>query len=121
MPLFQFPIAVVLALSTVGSSIVFFFSRTTEGKVQLPIDSEDDGLHVYDPFDVIKPEDITDGFPIDEDKFWIRVRRMRCSCTYIGSTNNDNVDAVEESSGYFTSGVRANSNHHLSWMVACDS
>ncbi|KJA25547.1 hypothetical protein HYPSUDRAFT_37542 [Hypholoma sublateritium FD-334 SS-4] len=83
MPLFQFPIAVVLGLSTVGSSIVFFLSRTTEGKVQLPINSEDDGLHAYDPFDVIKPEDITDGFPIDEDKFWIRMRWRKALVTLL--------------------------------------
>ena len=120
MPLFQLPIAAVLGLSTVASSVVFFLSRTTEGKVQLPIDSEHDSLHAYDPFDVIKPEDATDGVPIDEDKFWIRVRHSRYLCA-IYSSANDDVDAVEKSSDDFTSGACSNNNYHFSWMVTCNT
>jgi hypothetical protein len=74
MPQYQLPIAGVLAASTLASLVVFFLTRTPEGKVQLPIRVQDgDLVPAHDAFDVTKPEDIVDGYPIDEDKFWTRV------------------------------------------------
>ncbi|KAF9484310.1 multidrug resistance-associated ABC transporter [Pholiota conissans] len=78
MPEFQLPIAGVLVASTLGSSLVFYLTRSTEGKVQLPtgpIQVEvGDEVQIHDAFDITKPEDIVDGYPIDEDKFWLRMR-----------------------------------------------
>lgn len=73
---FQLEIAVVLAASVLGSIIVSYWTRTQEGKIQLPIHADEflgssDGR---DPLDVTKPDDIIDGYPIDEGKFWIEVR-----------------------------------------------
>ena len=69
---YKLPISIVLVTSVVTSLITFHFTRTKEGKIQLPVAvNEQNGRDV---FDVIRPEDITDGYPIDEESFWIRVR-----------------------------------------------
>ena len=69
---FQLPISIALAASVLTSLITFHFTRTKEGKIQLPVtaNEQDEG----DIFDVIRPEDVTDGYPIDEEIFWTRVR-----------------------------------------------
>ena len=71
MPRFQLPIAVVLVTIVVTSLITFYFTRTKEGKIQLPITANEQNEH--DKFDVLRPEDVTDGYPIDEESFWTRV------------------------------------------------
>ena len=71
MPRFQLPIAVALGASVVISLITFYFTRTKEGKIQLPTTAN--GQNERDIFDVLRPEDITDGYPIDEESFWTRV------------------------------------------------
>jgi len=39
-----------------------------------PITENEDQLEgVKDPFDIIEPEDIIDGDPLDEDEFWAKV------------------------------------------------
>jgi hypothetical protein len=75
MPRFQLEVALALAVSACGSLTVFYLTRTKEGKVQLPtyIDESEDGLNGNDPFDVTKPEDIIDGYPIEGDAFWTKV------------------------------------------------
>ncbi|KAF8955330.1 multidrug resistance-associated ABC transporter [Flammula alnicola] len=84
MPRFQLPIAVVLAVSVLGSSIVFFLTRTTEGKIQLPthVDSED-GEPMHDAFDVTRAEDIVDGYPVDAENFWARMRWRKALMTLL--------------------------------------
>ncbi|KAJ7785356.1 multidrug resistance-associated ABC transporter [Mycena maculata] len=74
MPLYQLEIAIALALSALCSSVFFFLSRPKEGKIQLPIYSES---VEEDPFDVTKPEDVIDGYPIEEDAFWTQVKRRK--------------------------------------------
>jgi hypothetical protein len=75
MPRFQLPIAVVLIVSTALSFFVFILTRKTEGKIQLPTHAnEDEEVLKHDPFDVTKAEDLADGYPIDEQGFWSRVR-----------------------------------------------
>lgn len=78
MPRFQFEISVALTISALGSILVFYLTRAQEGKIHLPAYSEDseseDGLRGHDPFDVTTPEDIIDGYPIDIDAFWAKVR-----------------------------------------------
>jgi len=76
MPRFQLPIAVILIVSTALSFVVFILTRRTEGKIQLPTHSnEEDEALKHDPFNVTKAEDVVDGYPIDEQAFWSRVRR----------------------------------------------
>ncbi|KAJ7512914.1 multidrug resistance-associated ABC transporter [Mycena galericulata] len=70
MPLYQLGIAVALAITAFGSSIFFYLNRPKEGKIQLPIHSE---AVEEDPFDVTKPEDVIDGYPIEGEAFWVRV------------------------------------------------
>ncbi|KAJ3534233.1 hypothetical protein NMY22_g7010 [Coprinellus aureogranulatus] len=76
---FQLPIAVVLGASTVVSAAALLLSKRNEnGKIQLPIHSEEvlDGDHYaqHDPLEVTRPEDVIDGYPIDEEAFWRRMR-----------------------------------------------
>jgi hypothetical protein len=73
---FQLPIAVVLIVSTALSLVVFILTRRAEGKIRLPTYANDDDDEVlkHDPFDVTKAEDVADGYPIDEQGFWSRVR-----------------------------------------------
>jgi len=71
MPRFQLPIAIALVTSAVTSLVTFYLTRTKEGKIQLPTISN--GQNEHDIFDVLRPEDITDGYPIDEEGFWTRV------------------------------------------------
>lgn len=71
MPQFQLPVAVALAVFALLSAALFALSKPAEGKVQLPEIVRDATSH--DPFDVIKAEDIIDGEPVDEKKFWSRV------------------------------------------------
>ena len=80
---FEFEISVVLAICVPVSCVVLWFTaRAKEGGVKLPVHvggevtrNADTGGYLSgdDPFDVTKPEDIIDGYPIDEDGFWKRV------------------------------------------------
>jgi len=69
---FQLPISIALVTSVFTSLITFYFTQTKEGKIQLPTTAN--GQNESDIFDVLRPEDITDGYPIDEESFWTRVR-----------------------------------------------
>lgn len=68
---FQLPVAVTLGAFALFSAALFAFSKPVEGRVVLPEIVRDATSH--DPFDVTKPEDVIDGEPVDEDKFWSRV------------------------------------------------
>ena len=67
---FQLPISIGLVTSAVTSLIAFYFTRTKEGKIQLLTANEQ---NERDFFDIIRPEDVTDGYPIDGESFWKRV------------------------------------------------
>jgi hypothetical protein len=71
MPRFQLPIAIALVTSVVTSLITFYFTRAKEGKIQLPTTAN--RKNELDIFDVLRPEDVTDGYPVDEESFWTRV------------------------------------------------
>jgi hypothetical protein len=73
MPLYQLEIASALVAIAFSSSVLFYLNRPVEGKIQLPLHSESDSS-TDDAFDVTKPEDIVDGYPIDEEGFWAKVR-----------------------------------------------
>lgn len=72
MPEYQLPIAGVLAVTAVGSLVVLYLERPSVGggKIQLPTHGEDEDSLLRDPFDVTKPEDAIDGYPINEGEFW---------------------------------------------------
>ncbi|EKM77362.1 hypothetical protein AGABI1DRAFT_130448 [Agaricus bisporus var. burnettii JB137-S8] len=79
MPRLEFEISVALVVSVVLSGIVLWITREKEGKVQLPTHVDDESLGDGflgggDPFDVTKPEDVIDGYPIDEDEFWKKMQ-----------------------------------------------
>ncbi|KAJ7126233.1 P-loop containing nucleoside triphosphate hydrolase protein [Mycena epipterygia] len=78
MPLYQLEIASALAISAFCSSIFLYLNRPKEGKIQLPIHSESDIVDDdEDPFDVTKPEDVIDGYPIEGDAFWVKIKRRK--------------------------------------------
>ena len=68
---FQLPISIALVTSVVTSLIIFYFTRTKEGKIRLPITPNEQNER--DIYDVISPEDVTDGYPIGEESFWTRL------------------------------------------------
>ena len=70
----QLPFDIVLCCSALVSAAVFAYdARPKEGKVQLPTYDDGELEYIDDPFDVTKPEDTIDGYPIREHEFWARV------------------------------------------------
>lgn len=85
MPPFQLAIGITLFACTLLSlTVVLLNKRSPDGKIQLPIHDHDDSEDAVldgngeaeseDPFNIIKPEDMLDGYPIGEDAFWAKVR-----------------------------------------------
>ena len=68
---FQLPISITLVTSVVISLFTSYFTRTKEGKIRLPTAANEQNER--DIFDVIRSEDVTDGYPIGEESFWTRV------------------------------------------------
>jgi hypothetical protein len=71
MPRFELAVAIVLVGGALCSAAVFAFSNQKESGIRLPVYVGEDGEK--DPFDVTTPEDVVDGFPVDEARFWARV------------------------------------------------
>ncbi|KAF8879657.1 ATP-binding cassette transporter [Gymnopilus junonius] len=85
MPRFQLQTAAVLVSSAAASFIFLLLTRSEEGKIQLPshVNVNEDGEYAeHDPFDVTRPEDVIDGYPIEEEAFW---RRMRWRKIFVSS------------------------------------
>jgi hypothetical protein len=74
MPRFELAVAITLAGGALCSVAVFAFSSQKEGTIRLPIYEGEGGTN--DPFDMTTLEDFADGFPIDEARFWARVRTV---------------------------------------------
>lgn len=88
MPLFQFEVAVALAICAIGSLGAFIAQREKPGKIRLPVTHDSSLEYELDPFEVTTPEDIIDGYPIEPDAFWktIRLRKIFISlilCTIL--------------------------------------
>ncbi|KAH8822792.1 hypothetical protein DL96DRAFT_1714257 [Flagelloscypha sp. PMI_526] len=49
-----------------------YFQRVADGQIRLPEHSEP-----TDAFDVVKPEDIVEGNPVDADRAWSKIRTQR--------------------------------------------
>jgi len=123
MPRFQLPIAVVLVASVATSFIVFLLTRTTEGKIQLPIhvNEEDEEAFKHDPFDVTKAEDGIDGYPIDGVTFWSRVRWETVVLVFlVRGIDFQVLDAMEEGLLVHIVGIHARFQHSVSWLVDCE-
>ncbi|KAF7972890.1 hypothetical protein HWV62_16688 [Athelia sp. TMB] len=72
---YQLEVGILLALTALGSAIIFVLSRgkNSEGAIKLP--AESDSLEQeHDPFDIATPEDLVDGHPIEEERFWRKAR-----------------------------------------------
>ncbi|KAJ7589555.1 multidrug resistance-associated ABC transporter [Mycena floridula] len=91
MPQYQSEIAAFLSGSILCSLIAFYFWRNSaDGKIQLPTHTADSESITADsdsdPFDVTRPVDLVDGFPLDEENFWARTRnRKRIICLILGA------------------------------------
>ncbi|KAG7448558.1 multidrug resistance-associated ABC transporter [Guyanagaster necrorhizus] len=81
MPRFQNVVAVILGASVLCSITVFYITRPREGKIQLPIHSDDD--RPPDPFDVSQPVDFIDGIAINAKKFWEKMRRRKIILSFL--------------------------------------
>ncbi|KAG6812192.1 hypothetical protein H0H92_003997 [Tricholoma furcatifolium] len=81
MPRFQLEVCVLLAAAALSSAGLFYLNRPREGKVQLPTQGTLEPLQGervgHDPFDVTTPEDVVDGYPIDGDAFWSKMKRRK--------------------------------------------
>ncbi|KAH7910130.1 hypothetical protein BJ138DRAFT_1127138 [Hygrophoropsis aurantiaca] len=74
MPAFQLPVTVALAAVAVGSFLTLLLTRPKDGKIKLPTHPESELEVNHDPFDLTTTDDVIDGYPIDEDAFWIKAR-----------------------------------------------
>ncbi|KAJ7065610.1 multidrug resistance-associated ABC transporter [Mycena amicta] len=73
MPLYQYEAALALDALAMVSAVVFYANGAKEGKIRL---SEQDSA-AADPFDVTTVEDLTDGYPIEEERFWDKMKRRK--------------------------------------------
>jgi hypothetical protein len=89
---FQLPVAILLAIGALCSMVVLCLRRSSanEGKIRLSLDHLDIDSDAEcdiqednfpDPFDVVKPEDIIDGYPVDEAEFWEKVCSISITIT----------------------------------------
>ncbi|KAJ7896009.1 multidrug resistance-associated ABC transporter [Mycena olivaceomarginata] len=76
MPVYQLEIAIALAVAAASSLTFFALNLLHKANIQLPVNDEPNG-HAYDPFDVTKPEDLVDGYPIKAAEFWGRMKRRK--------------------------------------------
>ncbi|KAG6885741.1 hypothetical protein C0993_010568 [Termitomyces sp. T159_Od127] len=87
MPHFQLEVCIALAAAGLGSGGLLYFNRPQEGKIQLPVytalEADADETLGHDPFDVTTPEDVVDGFPIDGDAFWAKMRWRKALLTFL--------------------------------------
>ncbi|KAF8178262.1 multidrug resistance-associated ABC transporter [Pholiota molesta] len=81
MPRLQLAIAVVLVLSSVASFSALFVARRTERNIQLPVHVDREAE--YDAFDVLKAEDIIDGYPVNAESFWTRMRWRKIFISFL--------------------------------------
>ena len=75
---FQFEVAIALAATVIASILAFYWGKQQgEAKIQLPTHSDEDldGNHYprHDPLEVTTPDDVIDGYPLEEEAFWRRV------------------------------------------------
>ncbi|CAL1699089.1 unnamed protein product [Somion occarium] len=86
MPLYQLPVAIALSVSASCSAAWLLSSNPDDGKIHLPtlVGQDEDGQPLDDPFDVTRPDDLVDGEPLDEERFWskMRLRKLLLSAIF---------------------------------------
>ncbi|PPR02009.1 hypothetical protein CVT24_011132 [Panaeolus cyanescens] len=89
MPLYQVPTAAALVALAGVSFGIQYLQKDKGGKIKLPTHHDEyEERPLHDPFDVSTPEDVTNGYPIDEEAFWLRVRLELCCDTGAVDTNS---------------------------------
>lgn len=66
-------VAIILSASTLFSFALLWLTQPKHGQLKLPIQSHEQDITFsddHDPFDVVKPMDLSNGDPIDEQAFW---------------------------------------------------
>jgi len=120
MPRFQLEVAVALTVGAVSSAGFFYLSRSKEGKITLPTEVNSEDEIVRDPFDVTTPEDVLEGYPIDEETFWTKASSLLFFMKILYSTYCRRTDAVKKV-GSFVSFCRCYCNRSdWHWMVRCE-
>ena len=74
----QRAVAICLTASSAFSAFLLYLNRTKDAKIKLPThdiahDQDIDATSCGDPFNVVNPDDLSEGQPIDERTFWSRV------------------------------------------------
>ena len=71
----QFQLHAVTLFAGLATSVALLtIAGPREKPAGLPMSSDGDRELLRDPFDVTKPEYFVDGVPLDQDRFWSRVR-----------------------------------------------
>jgi hypothetical protein len=72
---YQLWVSILLVISVAGSVAIFYLTRGKEGQIKLSVEHDDGYEHgnLPDPFNVTEPGDMVDGYPLDEDAFWVKV------------------------------------------------
>ncbi|KAJ4488652.1 multidrug resistance-associated ABC transporter [Lentinula lateritia] len=71
---FQLEIALALAVLIAASLFHLVINRQKDGKIQLPVNATESEQSPPDAFDVTTTEDFLEGYPIDEEIFWKKLR-----------------------------------------------
>ncbi|KAJ7666515.1 P-loop containing nucleoside triphosphate hydrolase protein [Mycena rosella] len=86
MLVYQLQISLALILAAVGSLAFLALSGPAQAKIQLPLHDDFYVPDHHDAFDVTQPEDLVDGYPMEEGQFWARMkRRKNYLCTLLAA------------------------------------
>ena len=91
MPRYELEVGILLCCCAFLSLVVHaWHNRPKEGAIKLPV-YDDGGLtsdaELEDPFNVTKPEDVINGYPIREEMFLLKVLfslMIHCSVLFMG-------------------------------------
>ncbi|EIW76959.1 multidrug resistance-associated ABC transporter [Coniophora puteana RWD-64-598 SS2] len=84
MPPYQLPMAAAALVGVAGSIFIRFVTREKEGKIKLPATGDDalgSEAKAHDSFNVVQPEDLLDGYPVEENEYWAQMRLWKVSIT----------------------------------------
>lgn len=79
MPTYLLPFSITTTVCAALSAALLTWLFHRQPKDELPTayspitENEDQLEGVKDPFDIVEPEDTTDGDPLDENEFWAKV------------------------------------------------
>ena len=78
---FKLGFSVVLLVTVVFSAVILYFTRPRQVKLDLdggnePLGAGSDGAR-RDPFDILRPDDTVDGYPILPERFWKQMQLIK--------------------------------------------